>query len=67
MVPTEVPMESEMTQAANEMKGLPALIAAAVENGMSRVRIVVDVDGIANAVTPRVGSNMAGQIKYLIK
>ena len=58
---------SEMTQAANEMKGLPALIAAAVENGMSRVRIVVDVDGIANAVTPRVGSNMAGQIKYMIK
>ena len=58
---------SEMTQAANDLKGLPALIAAAVENGMSRVRIVVDVDGIANAVTPRVGSNMAGQIKYLIK
>lgn len=58
---------SEMTQAANDLKGLPALIAAAVEDGMSRVRIVVDVDGIANAVTPRVGSNMAGQVKYLIK
>ena len=53
---------SEMTEAANSMKGLPALIEAAVERGMSRVRIIVDVDTVANAVTPRIGSNMASMV-----
>ena len=49
------------------MKGLPALIESAVERGMSRVTIVVDVDTVANAVTPRVGSNMAAVYRATMK
>ena len=56
---------SEMTEAANGMKGLPAQIESAVERGMSRVKLVVDVDGIANAVTPRISSNIAAGVKSL--
>ena len=58
---------SEMTEAANSLSGLPALIESAVERGMSRVTIVVDVDTVANAVTPRVGSNMAAMYRATTK
>ena len=58
---------SEMTQAANEMKGLPALIASAVETGMSRVTILVDVDSMANALMPRIGGGMASTVLATVK
>ena len=58
---------SEMTEAANSLSGLPALIESAVERGMSRVTIVVDVDTVANAVTHRVGSNMAAMYRATTK
>ena len=58
---------TELTAAADSMKGLPALIESAVERGMSRVTIVVDVDTVANAVTPRVGSNMAAVYRATMK
>jgi len=55
---------SEMTAAANNMKGLPAEIALAVENGMSRVKIYIDGFTAGQVLTPYVstvqGSMLAG-------
>ena len=55
---------SEMTAAANNMKGLPAEIALAVENGMSRVKIYIDGYTAGQVLTPYVstvqGSMLAG-------
>ena len=58
---------SEMTAAANNMKGLPAEIALAVENGMSRVKIYIDGFTAGQVLTPYVstvqGSMLAGLSK----
>jgi hypothetical protein len=58
---------SEMTQAANDMKGLPAQIGYAIESAMSRVTIVVDVDSMANALMPRIGGGMASTVLATVK
>lgn len=58
---------SEMTHAANDLKGLPSAVEDGVIRGMSGVTIVLDGEAVGRMMTPRVGGNMAGAISYLIK
>ena len=58
---------SEMTAAANNMKGLPAEIALAVENGMSRVKIYIDGYYAGQALTPHINGAMGSMLAGISK
>ena len=58
---------SEMTQAANDLKGLPAATASAVHAELAGMNVYMDGEAVGRIVTPRVGSNMAGQVMAMIK
>lgn len=58
---------SELTQAANDLKGLPAATASAVHAELAGMNVYLDGEAVGRIVTPRVGSNMAGQVMAMIK
>jgi len=58
---------SEMTQAANDLKGLPALMAAAVRDVVASMTIYIDGESVGKAVTPHVGGIMGSQLKAWMK
>lgn len=57
---------SEMTAAANELKGLPAAVGAAVRSGMSGVTIVINESAVG-AIGRRIGGNMANNVAAMVK
>lgn len=56
---------SEMTAAANDLKGLPAAVATAVRSGMSGVTIIIN-DSAVSAIGRKVGSSMARGVHALL-
>lgn len=56
---------SEMTAAANDLKGLPAAVSAAVRSGMSGVTIIIN-DSAVSAIGRKVGSSMARGVQALL-
>lgn len=63
---TQTQSNSEMTAAANDLKGLPAAVATAVQNGMSSVTIVISesaVGAIGRKVSGALARTVAGAVK----
>ena len=58
---------SEMTQAAGEMKNLPTATAAALRNELHGMQIVMDGEAVGRVVAKRVGGYQAGAIRAMIK
>ncbi len=56
---------SEMTAAANDLKGLPAAVSAAVRSGMSGVTIIINESAVS-AIGRKVGSSMARGVHALL-
>ena len=53
---------SEMTAAANDMKGLPAEVAAAVRDVVASMVIYIDGESVGRAVTPHVCGSMGSRL-----
>ena len=58
---------SEMSAAANTMKGMPAEVYNAIMKGFSNVKIYIDGRQAGSALTPYVNSSMAGILMTLNK
>ena len=58
---------TEMTQAAGEMKGLPAAVRSAVVEGMSHVSIYMDGQQVGYVVEPYVSAGMGGRVLMVTK
>lgn len=58
---------SEMTQAANDLKGLPAATASAVRSELNGMAIYMDGAAVARVLTPAIGGGMGVALKAVIK
>lgn len=58
---------SEMTQAASDLKGLPAATASAVRSELSGMAIYMDGAAVGQVLTPRIGGAMGATLKAVIK
>ena len=58
---------SEMTAAAGELKGMPALVAQAITNAMGNIKIYIDGQTAGNVITPYVNKRMGGILGNLAK
>ena len=54
---------SEMTQAAGTLKGLPAMMVQAIQNGMSNIKIYLNGQSITDHVSQSQAGNLFGYIK----
>ena len=53
---------SEMTAAANDMKGLPAEVAAAVRDVVASMVIYIDGESVGRAVTPHISAGLGSKL-----
>lgn len=58
---------SEMTAAISGMQGLPEQVAAAVQNGMSRVHIYIDGQAAGSALAPHINKRMGGLVAQAVR
>ena len=58
---------SEMTQAASDLKGLPAATASAVRSELNGMAIYMDGAAVARVLTPAIGGGMGVALKAVIK
>lgn len=58
---------SEMTQAANTMSGLPGQMESAVLNGLSGVRIYIDGQAAGEILSPYVSGYLGNSLRTIVK